>query len=104
MENGEWAMGPPGAALDAQPLNGHFLPAGASPGNDRSPERQLVAGILLQALTDAWAGSLEAIEWMEDCAPFFGEWLDLEPACLAGWRNFRPPTAETWDPAEFADV
>ena len=104
MHEREWPIGSPEAAFQALHLSGHRLPPGVDPAGHFLPARQLVAAILLQALADAWGGSLEASAWLDEEAPVFGQWLDLDPACLAGWRSFRPPMGEAWDPAEFADL
>jgi hypothetical protein len=104
MHEREWPAGSPEAALQARHLSGRKLPAGPDRRNHLAPEGQLVAAILLQALADAWAGQVEAIEWMDECAPVFGQWLDLDPQVLAAWRSVPPRELVFWDPAEFADV
>ena len=61
-----------------------------------SPEHQLLAAIILQALSDALAGDREAAYWMDYYAPDIAYlWLGMEPCLIARWREVRPDWPST---------
>ncbi len=69
-------------------MGGTFVPPAL---RKPDPLRQLMAAVILQALSDALHGDACAAAWMDEVAPQLGCYLDLAPSTLAGWRTRRLP-------------